>query len=309
MVKKAILVLLISITWVIGDVMFPNLVFSQENIATDSLQLASSSADLASSAAQEKQAIEKLKKDDITQPEESWEKQEILALFSRRQIEKLDITNFMAFTVQFAVTQGVPANTVTLILLLPFLATLVAFVRHVVGLPSLEMLVPVTLSVTLIATGITAGFILLLTILAASFCSRFVLKRIRIMQLPKMALSILVVSGFVFMSLTLSAVGGILIVKQLSIFPILIFILLSDKIVAVQLERSLQETLLITLVTIGLGILGYLFLSSDETRIYIVLYPEIALLLIPINIMIGRYFGLRLTEFYRFSSIQINGNK
>jgi len=34
------------------------------------------------------------------------------------------------------------------------------------------------------------------------------------------------------------------------------------------------------------------------------LYPEAILLLIPVNIAIGRYFGLRLTEYLRFKQLK-----
>lgn len=276
---------------------------------TGSTQPATTSANEATSEAQLRDAILKIQKEDITKPEESKEKEELISLFSKRAVDRPNPLNLLAYIVQYAVNIGVPANTIILILLLPFLATLVAFVRHILGLPSLELLVPITLSITLIATGLTAGFILLITILIASVISRLLLKRIRIMYLPKMAFSLLVVSIFVFLSLTYSASIGILRVKQLSIFPVLIFIILSDKIVTLQLERSAKETAYITLITIGLGILGYILLSYEHLRNFIILYPEMILLLIPVNLLIGRYFGLRLTEYLRFAPIREYGYK
>ena len=252
----------------------------------------------------EKEEIKKLKKEDITQPEEEEKKSEILDLFANRPISNLSPLNFIAFTVQYAVGVGVPANTIVLILLLPFLATIVAFTRHVVGLPSLDILVPIALSITIVSTGIIAGSILLIAILLASSIGRFVLRKVRIMQLPKKALSILIVAVFVFLALVVSAANGILIVKQLSIFPILILILLGEKIISLQLTRSFSETLTITAVTISIGIFGFWILSTKMFTQAILLYPEITLLLLPVNYAIGRYFGLRLTEIYRFSYIK-----
>ena len=260
-----------------------------------------------STASGEQQQLEKLKKEDITKPEEETEKGEILDLFANRSISNLSPFNFIAFTVQYAVGVGVPANTIVLILLLPFLATLVAFVRHVIGIPSLDLLVPIALSITLVATGIIAGSILLFAILLASSIGRFILKRVRIMQLPKKALSILIVAIFVFGSLVISAANGILSVKQLSIFPILLLILLGEKIISLQLTKSFNETLTITGVTISIGLLGFFILSTELFRQAILLYPEIIVLLIPTNFAIGRYFGLRMTEFYRFSYIKSHG--
>jgi hypothetical protein len=269
-------------------------------VATGSSQ-ATSSADL--------YQLNQIKKDDITKPEEDAEKQEVLKLFTQRPATHLTYTNFIAYFIQYSVKIGVPANTIILILLLPLLASIVAFFRHVVGLPSLGMLVPVALSITLVATGITAGVILLAAILIATFLSRLILKRIRIMQLPKSALSIFILSIFIIISLSFSASIGILTVKQLSIFPVLLLILLSEQIVSLQLERSLTETILITTVTLFIGVLGFAILSSQMLQDTVLLYPETVLFLIPLNLAIGRYFGLRITEYFRFSPIKDNANK
>lgn len=270
------------------------------NIASDSAE--------ASASAREKEAIEKLQQQDVTRPEGP-EDEQALALFKQRPADQLTLTNVMAFLVQASVESGVPSRTVILILMLPMLATIIAFIRHVIGLPSIGMLVPVALSITLLSTGITAGLIMLATIIFSSTIARILLKKVRIMQLPKMAFSMFIVSIFLFLSLTVSAMAGILVVKQLSIFPILLLILLSEQLISVQQERSAQEMIIITLVTFTIGILGFLMLSSQTLRNTILLYPEFILVLIPLNILIGRYFGLRLMEYFRFYSIMRHAGK
>lgn len=271
-------------------------------------QVTSTNSATASESAKEAQEISKIKQQDVTRPEGP-EDDQALKLFKQRPADLPTATNIMAFLVQSSVKAGVPSRTVILILLLPMLATIIAFIRHVIGLPSIGMLVPVALSITLLSTGITAGLILLGTIIFASTIARILLKKVRIMQLPKMALSMFIVSIFLFFTLTLSAMAGILVVKQLSIFPVLLLILLSEQIISVQQERSLQEMLIISMVTFAIGILGFLLLSSDYLRNTIILYPEYILVLIPLNIVIGRYFGLRLMEYFRFSSINSHAGK
>lgn len=271
----------------------PNL---NEPQASEGAQTATSSA--------EKNELGKITEEDLTRPEEEESRREFLKLFSKRPIKDLNFYNFAGFTVQYAVRNGVPANTIILILLLPLLATLVVFFRQIIGLPTLELLVPIALSITLISTGLAAGSILLVTILLGSFIARTILKRIRIMQLPKMAMSMLLVSIMVFFSLTASASIGLLTVRQLSFFPVLLLILLSDKIVALQLARGNKPAITITFFTLVLGALGYIILSVEIIRTYVLLYPEIILVLIPVNIFLGRYFGLRITEYHRFSAFR-----
>jgi hypothetical protein len=268
----------------------------------------STESGVASISAEEQAKLEKRKESDVTQPEEAQQKAEFFALFATRPANKLSWTNFAAFGVQYAVSVGIPANTVMLILMLPILATMLAFVRHVIGLPSLGMIVPIALSITFLATGLTTGLVLLLAIILGSTLAKILLKKIRIMQLPKMAISMLIVSLLIFITLTLSATAGIIAVKQISIFPLLLLILLSESIVTLQMERTTRETLTITGMTLILGVAGYLILSWEFLRNVILLYPELILLLIPINIVIGRYFGLRLTEMARFSPVKKHGS-
>jgi hypothetical protein len=248
-------------------------------------------------------------KQDVTIPEEAEEKREVIALLDQRRVDTPTPLNFFAYAVQTAIKVGVPANTVMLILLLPVLATIVVFLRHVIGIPSIGLLVPIALSITLLATGLTAGVILITTILLATTFARLIFKRFRIMQLPKLSLSLLIVSLFVFIALTASASVGVLQVRSLSIFPILLFIILSERIVALQLERAPREIILVIVTTFAMSLIGFFLLRSEMLRTLVLLYPETVLLLIPINIVIGRYFGLRLSEYVRFAPILRHGSK
>ena len=268
------------------------------------LTIASDSAEASQSAKEKEERLQ----EDVTRVGGEEDKL-VLELFKQRPTDEITPFNIVAFMVQASVKAGVPSRTVILILLIPMLATLMAFIRHVIGLPSMGMLVPMALSITLLSTGITSGMILLLTIIFSSTIARILLKKLRIMQLPKMALSMFIVSIFIFLVITISASVGLVAVRQLSIFPVLLMILLSEQIVAVQLERSTQEMLIISLVTFSIGIIGFLLLSSVHLRNTVLLYPELIFVLIPLNILIGRYFGLRLMEYFRFSSIMQHGGK
>ena len=307
--RSKVIILLLTLIFLFGlsfSALAQTKIINTPDVALDE---ATESAIASNSALQNKEEIEKIKKEDITQPEEPEEKDKIIVLFNSRPANNLTPTNFIAYFIQRSVAAGVPANTIVLILLLPFLATFFAFARIVVGLTTMEMIVTIILSIAFIATGITIGAILLFTIIIASFFSRILLKRIKIMQLPKMAMSILIVSIFVFIALSLTAFLDVVKVTQISIFPILVFILISDKIVTLQLQRNYFETVKVTFITVTIAFIGYLFLSSASIQNFILIYPEVILVLIPLNLILGRYFGLRLTEYIRFSSLFKNGNK
>lgn len=238
-----------------------------------------------------------------TQPEQLTEKVAVLSLFDARPVDVIGPLSFMAFWVQRAVEMGIPANTIFLILLTPILATIVSLTRVVIGLPTLDMLVPIALSFVFVAMGVSFGVMILLAILLASYTSKSTLSFMRIMFYPKRSMSILFLAIFVFAALTIATFFDFSGVLTLSIFPILILMLLGDSIVSVQLLKSFNETFVITTTTIGIGLLGYALASSQAVRDILILYPELVLLTIPLNLMIGRYFGLRAVEYFRFNSL------
>lgn len=246
---------------------------------------------------------------DLTAPEEPTEKDAVLELLQRRPIETPRLHNLFAWWVQDAIIAGIPVNTILLILLLPILASLFAFVRVVIGLPSLEMLVPIALAYVFVAVGVAAGSIILAAIILASFLSRISLKRLSIMYYPKRSISMLLLSLLVFLALSLSSSFSFVNVKEISIFPILILTLLGDSIVSLQLRKSLYETTVITVVTIAIGLTGYWLATEPYFRNLIILYPEIILLTLPFNVILGRYFGLRITELFRFRNFNTYGSE
>jgi len=275
---------------------------SAASIATSTAEEDSASATAASIINQRQSTV---LSNDLTQPEELPEKTAIITLLETRPVTEPSLINIMAFWVQEAVRMGISANTIFLILLTPFLAFIVSLTRVVIGLPTLDMLVPIALAFALVAVGITVGLLVLGAILIASYIAKMSLSRLRIMFYPKRSLSMVFLAVAVFAALTLGVLLDFERILSVSIFPILVLMLLGDMIVSVQLHKSFSETFLITGTTIAIGLIGYLAATSSVIQNMIILYPEIILLVIPANIIVGRYFGLRVLEVFRFSKVEI----
>lgn len=280
--------------------LMPAVMFAQaEDIVATSSASSSTAAEEVVEFINETDSVQK----NVTLPEDAPEKAAILSLFESRKIETPSLISFMGYWVQKAVAMGIPANTIFLILLTPFLATIISFVRVVIGLPTLDMLVPITLAFAFVAVGVTVGLIILGAILFAAVVSNFLLSPLKMMFYPKRSLSMFLLSVSVFGALTIAVFLGLERVLSLSIFPILILMLLGDSIVSVQMHKSLSETLAITGTTLLIGLLGFAMASSTTIQNTLILYPEWVLAVIPVNILIGRYFGLRFLEIFRFNRL------
>lgn len=220
-----------------------------------------------------------------------------------RNIDEVRADNFVVYSLSRMVDYGIPVETIVLILMIPVLATLVTITRNLIGLPSLDTLVVISFSIALLASNIVIGALLLAVILIASLIARLAFKNIRIMQQPKITLSMFLVSASVLIALFGFAAWGIIPVSSISVVPVLLLIIMSERIVRLQFDSNPGHAWNTVIVTLILGTIGYYLLLLDPVRLFIINYPIVILTVIPLNIYIGRFFGLRLMERLRFRSL------
>lgn len=206
--------------------------------------------------------------------------------------------------IQLALASGVPLDTLVLVLILPIIVTLIAFFRQVIGIKAFGIYTPAIITFAFLATNqIRYGIIIFVTVIAMGTFVRFLLKKIRLLYLPRVAIMITVV-GFSILGLLI--IGGIYNrtgLASVSIFPILIMITLVEKFVAVQIEKGGRTAVILALETLVISVIGYYIASWSALIEFVLNYPWISLVTIPINIFLGKWTGLRLTEYFRFREI------
>jgi len=206
--------------------------------------------------------------------------------------------------VTLALANGIPLDTLVLVLILPIIVTVIAFFRQVIGIKAFGIYTPAIITFALLATNqIKYGITIFLTVIIVGTFTRFVLKKIRLLYLPRVAIMITVVG---FSILLLLFVGGTFNrtgLASVSIFPILIMITLVEKFVAVQIEKGGRTAVILAFETLLISVIGYYITSWHFLISAILQYPWISLLTIPINIFLGKWTGLRISEYFRFRQI------
>jgi len=157
--------------------------------------------------------------------------------------------------------------------------------------------------VALLATGVTGGLALFGVILATTLLSNLILKKLKLHFWPARSITLLFVSLGTFGVMALSAFLNIFEVSKISIFPILFMILLTEEFVRTQLIKSKKEAVRLTVGTLILAGVGAMTMGVNEVQEVVLKYPEIVILLvIVVNIIVGSYGGIRLTEIKRFKN-------
>jgi len=262
---------------------------------------ASAGMDATMSAQIPKKVVEK--EPDITEP-----KPEVKGKLERyiddMKIGEPSPFNILRHAIRYAVFQGVPANTIVLILLFPLVATIVVFSRHIIGLKSFGIFTPALLSVALLATGLLTGIGLFIYILTVATIVRMLLKKIRIQYLPRMALFMLLVSMSILITLLLSPALGSTSLINIGIFPLLILILLVEDFLDLQITRNLPQALIITVETLILAIVCFYIMNLEILQKFVLVNPETFIgIVLGSILLIEQYSGLRLFEIWRFRKL------
>lgn len=270
--------------------------------ATDSTRLSSPSAEVV-------ERLQQKTDQDIT--ETSGQKKSVLAAYlDEHPIGKVSWNNFLQKAIRKAIVSGMPANIIVILLIFPIIASLVAFSRHIIGLKGFGIYIPAVLSVAFVSTGILPGIIVFLVVLLTALFTRPILKKFKLPILPRTAMLLFSVSAAVLALLVVGSIYNLDLVIDVSIFPLLIIILLTENFLETQLFNSQKEALQITFETLLIAVLCSLIIGSEAIQKFVILRPEMTLLGVAlINLAIGKYTGLRFLEYLRFRNLLNPNNK
>lgn len=216
------------------------------------------------------------------------------------------VLNPIKYAIRAAVDAEVPSNTIVLLLLLPVIAAVIAAARHIVGLRGFGIFFPAALAVVFLAIGPVLGITLFSAIVLFSTLTRIIMRKLKLklQYLPKMALTLWAVVIGVLGILFLAPVIRHPDLTNVSIFPVLIMALLAEDFSKVQAGKSARTAIDKATETIVLALVSYVILTLESVRIFAITNPEILLIGVAIvNIIVGKYVGLRFLEYWRFRKL------
>ncbi len=207
----------------------------------------------------------------------------------------------------YLVARGLPLDTVIMLFMLPIIVTLIAFFRQVVGIKAFGIYTPAIVTFAFLTIPkLRYGVVVFVAVIVVGMLMRYALKKLRLLYLPRMAITLSVVA---FSMLILLALGGSFQrtgLASVKIFPILIMITLVEKFVGTQIEKGNRTALILALETLVISIIGFYLASWNGLIEFIIAYPWAVLFTIPINVFLGKWDGLRLSEYVRFRNVLKN---
>ncbi len=215
--------------------------------------------------------------------------------------ERIGITNFMLAITNYLRQHGVPDVTLFLLLSIPLIATFITFCRQFVGIATLGIYTPMVFTVTFLIIGGIIGSGAFIVIALTSVVLRKIMNKIRVMYVPKMAMLLIGTTLVMIGMFVLASIFKLEALIKVDIFPLILLLIMGERFISLQLERGFKAASFLFIETILVALVTYFLLEWQHVNI--LAYPEIILLMIPLNYLIGKWTGLRLSELLRFRDL------
>ena len=201
------------------------------------------------------------------------------------------------------ISKWVPLSTIYLLLAFPFVALFIVFVRQFIWFSAFWIYLPAVISLTFFVIGLQFWLILLLSILLISYLVRQIIERIELPFIPKSSLMLTsVFLSFLFLIWIFLELKINLAISAI-IFPMIIMSRISEKFLWAQLEEWSFYAFISTFQTIATSVAAFLFVNFVPLNNLIISLPEIVILPLILNVIIWKYQGLRITEYFKFKDL------
>ncbi len=188
------------------------------------------------------------------------------------------------------------------VVLIPLGAFVVVLMRNLVGVPTLGTFMPVLLALALLEIPLARGLIMFSVLIAAGLWFRFLLSRLNLLVVPRVAACVVIVTLLMMMmsvlSYRLGMTGGV----QITLFPMIIIAWTIERMSLIWEEEGKHSALTQVGGSLLVAVLAFLFMKIGQIQYWAFYFPELLLVLLAGILLIGRYTGYRLSELFRFKT-------
>ncbi len=195
---------------------------------------------------------------------------------------------------------NISLNILIYLLMLPLGALVSVILRNIIGFQTFGIFLPILVASVLKGTGILLGLMTFSGIIFLVFFINFAVTKLELLYHPKMSI---LLSGVILSILVLFLTG--IAFKNYELinvvfFPVAIIAITVNRVMTIIEDEGSMKLLSVTLNTLVVIVICFYFMNSTFLQLAMLSFPELILLLAGFNILIGRWSGIRFTEFIRF---------
>jgi len=223
-------------------------------------------------------------------------------LMDKHQVGKLNAENVSSSFDIYALFEkiGISQNLLKILIMLPFGAFIVVIFRNVIGLETFGTFLPALIAAAARETGLFWGLVGVVLIILIASTLRKILDRVQLLHSPKMAIILTTVVIVMLVMTILSVKFGQFELAHVTLFPIAILAITAERFAIIEAEQGWKKALQISAMTMIVISACYVVMDSLFLQSMVLAFPETLLLIIALNLWLGKWIGMRVSEFYRF---------
>lgn len=197
----------------------------------------------------------------------------------------------------------IPESVLLFFLLLPLGGLLISLFKNVVGLKTYGIFLPILIAYTFTNTGYLVGISLFAIILLLVAALSLPLNKWGLLYTPKIVIILTVTILFIFIIISLGVTYNISWMLALSFFPIIITAIMAERFARAIDEDGYEEAASKMVQTLIVTSFCFLVFKAVAIKSILLMFPELILIMVAANLMLGKWIGLRLVEYHRFRHI------
>ncbi len=173
------------------------------------------------------------------------------------------------------------------IVLIPLGAFVVVLMRNIIGVPTLGTFMPVLIALALLEIPLLRGLTMFSVLVAAGLWFRFLLSRLNLLVVPRVAACVVIVTLLMIMMSVLSYRLGMSGGVQIALFPMIILAWTIERMSLIWEEEGKRSAITQVAGSLLVAVMAYLLMRISQVQYWAFYFPELLLILLAGILMIG----------------------
>ncbi len=195
---------------------------------------------------------------------------------------------------------GIPLSLLRIIIMIPLGVSMIVIFRNVIGFQTFGTFLPALIATASRGTGFFWGMIGFMIIIMLVSLLHLLLDKWGMLHTPKMSIMLIMVIISMFGLTVIGVKTGLFQLSQVSLFPIAILAITAERFSLITVEEGWPRALKVSLMTAIVIGFAYLAMNSLAMQTLFLAFPELLLILVAFNLWLGKWIGIRVTEYKRF---------
>lgn len=190
-----------------------------------------------------------------------------------------------------------------ILIIIPFLLIWVSFFKHLIWFSLLGVIIPISSTILFFKFWITISILFLVTLLAINMTISKLINDYNLLYTPK--ISFIAIINIIIFILLINVLFKYWIIDTNinDLIFILLFIIISERFITIIIWKEFREYKSNFFYTIVFSLVSFWFFSINIVKVFILAYPEIIIILVPIAFLMWKFTWLRMTEYFRFKEV------